>query len=459
MIERSVFVAKDMTKGKPLGLILSFTIPLLIGNLFQQLYSMADTFIVGRTIGVTALAAVGSTGSIMFLILGFAQGLTAGLAIPLAQKFGAKDEKGVRQSFLVSLLIAICVSIVLTVFSVVFCRLILETMRTPIEIIDQSESYLRVILAGLSASVAFNLLSNILRALGDSKTPLYFLVIACIMNIILDIVFIVVFKVGVAGAGFATIISQAFSAFACLVYIKRRLPILHFKREDLKVFNGFVMAHIRIAFPMAFQTSIIAIGALSIQITLNQLGANSVAAYTAAQKIDQLAILPLMSFGVTMATYTAQNFGAKLYQRIWDGVTTCIKLSLTFSVAIGIFLILFSPQLITLFVGPGQEDVIQLGRWYFITNSSMYFLLSLLFIYRYTLQGLGKSFIPTLAGIMELVMRMIAAIFLSQIFGFVGATMANPLAWLGAVIPLSYTYYSYKHKYIKNHKKKIERLA
>ena len=218
-------MAKDMTSGKPIKLIWNFTIPLLIGNLFQQLYNMADTFIVGRTIGVHALASVGSTGSIIFLILGFANGLTAGLAIPLAQRYGAKNYSGVKRSFYVSILISAVVAILLTILSMVFCRQILEIMQTPVEIIDGAYDYLMVIFAGIFSSMAFNLLSNIFRSIGDAKTPLYFLVIACIMNIILDVVFIAGVGMGVEGAGYATVLSQIFSALACILYIWKKIPI------------------------------------------------------------------------------------------------------------------------------------------------------------------------------------------------------------------------------------------
>ena len=441
-------MAKNMTSGKPIKLIWNFTIPLLIGNLFQQLYNMADTFIVGRTIGVQALAAVGSTGSIIFLILGFANGLTAGLAIPLAQRFGAKDYLGVKRSFYVSILISAVVAILLTILSMVFCRQILEVMQTPAEIIDGAYDYLMVIFAGIFSSMAFNLLSNIFRSIGDAKTPLYFLVIACIMNIILDIVFIAGFGMGVEGAGYATVLSQIFSALACILYIWKKIPILRLNSKDFVAESSDVREHVRISFPMAFQSSIIAIGAIIIQITLNQLGATAVAAYTAAQKIDQVAILPMMSFGVTMATFVAQNYGAKKYDRIWRGVRDCIKLSLTFAISVGIILNLFSPIFIRAFVGVGHEEVVELGAIYFITNGTMYSLLSLLFIYRYTLQGVGKTFTPTVAGIMELCMRAFAAVVLSNLYGYTGATMANPLAWLGSLIPLMIAYYLFKNKYM-----------
>ena len=442
-------MAKDMTSGKPIKLIWNFTIPLLIGNLFQQLYNMADTFIVGRTIGVHALASVGSTGSIIFLILGFANGLTAGLAIPLAQRYGAKNYSGVKRSFYVSILISAVVAILLTILSMVFCRQILEIMQTPVEIIDGAYDYLMVIFAGIFSSMAFNLLSNIFRSIGDAKTPLYFLVIACIMNIILDVVFIAGFGMGVEGAGYATVLSQIFSALACILYIWKKIPILRLNSKDFVTKSLDIKEHIRISFPMAFQSSIIAIGAIIIQITLNQLGATAVAAYTAAQKIDQVAILPMMSFGVTMATFVAQNYGAKKYDRIWRGVRDCIKLSLTFAISVGIILNLFSPIFIRAFVGVGHEEVVELGAIYFITNGTMYSLLSLLFIYRYTLQGVGKTFTPTVAGIMELCMRAFAAVVLSNLYGYTGATMANPLAWLGSLIPLMIAYYLFKNKFLK----------
>ena len=442
-------MAKDMTSGKPIKLIWNFTIPLLIGNLFQQLYNMADTFIVGRTIGVHALASVGSTGSIIFLILGFANGLTAGLAIPLAQRYGAKNYSGVKRSFYVSILISAVVAILLTILSMVFCRQILEIMQTPVEIIDGAYDYLMVIFAGIFSSMAFNLLSNIFRSIGDAKTPLYFLVIACIMNIILDVVFIAGIGMGVEGAGYATVLSQIFSALACILYIWKKIPILRLNSKDFVAESSDVKEHVRISFPMAFQSSIIAIGAIIIQITLNQLGATAVAAYTAAQKIDQVAILPMMSFGVTMATFVAQNYGAKKYDRIWRGVRDCIKLSLTFAISVGIILNLFSPIFIRAFVGVGHEEVVELGAIYFITNGTMYSLLSLLFIYRYTLQGVGKTFTPTVAGIMELCMRAFAAVVLSNLYGYTGATMSNPLAWLGSLIPLMIAYYLFKNKFPK----------
>ncbi|SMG07647.1 MATE family efflux transporter [Paenibacillus aquistagni] len=431
---------KNMTEGNPAKLIFMFTIPLLIGNLFQQLYSMADTLIVGRTIGVGALAAVGATGSITFLIIGFAQGLTVGFSIVTAQRFGAGDERGVRQSVAVSALLSLIITIILTTLSVLYARSILEWMQTPPEIIDQAYQYINIIYWGIAASVLFNLLSNIIRALGDSRTPLLFLIIACVLNIILDLLFILGFSMGVEGAAWATVISQLVSGILCLCYMIKKLPIVRLTRAEWKADKQAWIEHMRLGLPMGFQSSIIAIGAIILQAALNSLGAMSVAAYTASQKIDMVATMPMASFGMTMATYAAQNYGARKFERIRQGVKQCCIMSVSFSVVVGLIIILAGHKLVEIFVGPGHPEVIELAQTYLVINSVMYFVLAFLFIFRFTLQGLGQSFVPTFAGVMELVMRIFAAIILADYLGFAGVCLANPLAWLGACIPLTIAY-------------------
>jgi putative MATE family efflux protein len=432
---------KNLTEGNPAKLILLFTVPLLIGNIFQQFYNIADTFIVGRTIGINALAAVGCTGSIMFLILGFAQGLTAGLSIIIAQKFGAGDKQAIKESYFTGIVISMIVTIILTTISTILAKPILEIMNTPVEIIDDAYNFVFIIFIGIIASMFFNFFSNIIRALGDSRTPLIYLVVACILNIILEFGFILIFKMGVRGAALATVIAQGVSALLCIWYIKRNLPILKLKKSDLKISKDVFIEHVKMSLPMGFQASIIAIGAIVLQFALNSLGAVSVAAYTAAQKIDTIAIQPMMSFGITMATYTAQNYGAGKIERIKEGVRKCILISVTFSIIVGLINTFAGYFLTGIFVGFDQKEVISLSQIYLTSNGLCYFLLSLLFIYRYTLQGLGQSFIPTVAGIMELLMRTFAAIMLSKPLGFLGASLANPLAWLGACIPLISAYY------------------
>ncbi|SDB83368.1 putative efflux protein, MATE family [Pelagirhabdus alkalitolerans] len=431
---------QDMTTGRPFKLIMFFTLPMLLGNIFQQFYSMADTFIVSQTLGMDALAAVGSTGSIMFFILGLAIGLTAGLAVITAQRFGKKDEVALRKSLGVSVIIAAVASLLITIIATANTRNILEFMQTPPEIIDQAYDYLVVIFAGIGATVMFNFLSNILRAIGDSRTPLIFLIITSLLNIILDYVFILGFGMNVAGAGYATIISQLIASILCLIYIKRYVRILRVRKEDWTLEWSEYKAHLRIGLPYGFQYSIIAIGSIAVQMTLNQLGALSVAAFTAASKIDQLLTMPLQTFGVTMSTFTAQNFGAKQFDRIKQGIKTGLTITLSYALLIGLFLFFTGRFWSSFFVDEGGAAVLDLTEQFFHIQAPFYLFLALVFVLRHTIQGLGNSFAPTLAGIMELLARVFGALTLSQAFGFSGAIMANPLAWISAVIPLGSSY-------------------
>lgn len=439
-------MTQKLTSGNPAKLILLFTLPLIIGNIFQQFYSMADTLIVGRTIGVNALAAVGCTGSISFFILGFVMGMTSGLSIITAQRFGAQDADGVRKSFASSILISAATAVILTALAVPLSRTFLELLQTPPEIIDDATSYIRIIFLGIGASVMFNLLSSVMRALGDSRMPLYFLIFACCVNIALDFVFILLFQMGISGAGLATILSQLLSGICCILFIKKKMPLLCVTREDFQIHRADISTHLKTALPMAFQMSIIAIGSLILQYALNGLGAISVAAYTAAQKIDSIATMPMSSFGSTMATYAAQNYGANKMDRIRKGVFQCTLISVSFSIVMALVNIFAGYQLTGLFVGNGESEVLALSETYLQINGCFYFVLALLFIYRFTLQGLGKGLIPTIAGIMELIMRAFGAMILVNHFGFAGASASNPLAWIGACIPLSIAYYYTIHK-------------
>lgn len=286
---------RDLTTGTPAKLIFLFTIPLLVGNIFQQFYNIVDMIIVGQTIGKEALAAVGATGSITFLIIGFAQGLTAGLSIIMAQRFGAQDFRGVKKSFAVAIIISFTVTAILTVLSLVFLRPLLLLMQTPPDIIQQAQEFISVILGGMFASMAFNLLSNMIRALGDSRTPLFFLIFAVIINVILDLVFIINFHMGIAGAGYATVIAQISASLMCVIYIKRKIPLLQVSKSDFKIDKDTIFTHLNAGLPMAFQSSIIAIGAVVLQSALNSLGTDVVAAQAAAGRIDQFATQPMMS--------------------------------------------------------------------------------------------------------------------------------------------------------------------
>ena len=413
-------MTKSMTSGNPAKLILFFALPLIVGNIFQQFYSMADTVIVGRTLGVSALAAVGCTNSITFFILGFVNGFTSGLSIITSQKFGAQNEDGVKRSFAASIVLSVCITVVMTVLAVTLTRPMLILLQTPAEILNDAVSYLRIIFLGIAATVLFNLTSNVMRALGDSRVPLYFLIFACCINIVLDFVLIQIFHMGVAGAGVATIFSQFLSGFLCCFYIRKKMPSLWITREHFHLEREDVILHLKTAFPMAFQMSIIAIGALILQTALNGLGSVSVAAFTSAGKIDGIATLPINSMGAAMATYVAQNYGAGKYDRIRKGVFQCILMSVSFSILMGILNLLFGGHFVSIFVGADEPEVISLARIFLNMNGILYWVLALLFIYRFTLQGLGNSIIP------------------QRLF--------NRPHLIGAWVPLSIAYYAYMRK-------------
>lgn len=429
-------MAKNMTVGNPAKQILLFSIPLLIGNLFQQFYNMADAFIVGRTLGSNALAAVGCTNGLTFLILGFATGATAGMSIATAQRFGAEDADGVKRSFAVSAMISILLTLLLTVIGTLATKPLLTLLRTPADIYDDAYRYFIVIIAGTLSCMLFNLMSNVMRAVGDSVSPLVFLVISCVLNIILDYVFILGLGMGTEGAGFATILAQFLSGLLCILYVVWKAPVLHLERKHFRCTAADWKYHLRLGLPMGFQSSIIAIGIVVVQFALNTLGTTEIAAYTAAVKLDNLGVLPLMSFGIAMATYVGQNHGANKPHRIRQGIFQCSLISIAFAIFIGIIDVFFGDTLSALFL-EGDLTAIALSHEFLIINGVCYPLLALLFVFRYSLQGLGHSFIPTVAGIAELVMRSICAIALTSVIGYTGTCIANPLAWVGSLLPLS----------------------
>ena len=428
-------MTKNMTSGSPTRLILAFTIPLLIGNLFQQFYNMADTFIVGRTINQDALAAVGCTSGLVFFIIGFVTGFTSGACIVTSQRFGRGDMEGVRRSFTTGVILSIGMTVVLTAVSVLLAKPILTLLHTPEKIYDDAYRYVIVIFWGIAASVLFNFFSNVMRAVGNSRTPLIFLAIACVINIVLDYALILIFHMGVAGAAVATVIAQVISGLLCIPYILKKLPVLKPTRQDWRISSHDLRRHIRLALPMGFQQSIIAIGSLVLQFALNNLGTTAVAAYTAASKIDSVGMMPVSSFGITMATYVAQNYGASEYHRIRQGLRNCALITVGLSLAIGAIFVFAGQYLAAIFVT--DAAAIEKAHTYLMINGPAYFILALLFVFRYSLQGLGQSFVPTLAGVMELVMRAFAALVLAAPFGFTGVCFANPLAWLGSCIPLT----------------------
>ena len=434
--EKVKSAVKDLTEGEPAKLIFYFTLPLLAGNVFQQLFGFVDTLIVGRFLGVEALAAVGCTGSLMFLMLGFVMGMTSGFSIFTGQRFGAKDYAGIRYSVVVCMTLSIIATIILSAVGVIYCRELLILMQTPPEILDGAYSFIVIIYGGVGGFVIIQMQSNLIRALGDSKMPTVIQATTLCLNIALEPVAIIVLDLGIPGAAGSTIVSLILGNIICFLYIKKKVPLLHITGEDFYFDKEIILEHLKIGLPMGFQASIIAIGAVVLQMALNGLGPVAVASFAAAQRVDAIATMPMMSFGIAIAAYTAQNFGAKKFSRISDGVKKTVLMSCSFSVAIAIINILFGTKLIEIFVGEGQDQIIEYGQIFLVTNGVCYWILALLFIFRSALQGLGKSFVPTVAGAMELIMRIAAAIFLVDLWGYQGACLANPMAWVGSCIPL-----------------------
>ena len=451
MQESSNGAVRDLTVGEPARLIFFFTLPLLAGNVFQQLYGFVDTLIVGRFLGVEALAAVGCTGPLMFLMLGFVMGMTSGFSIYTGQRFGAKDEQGVRRSAAACMILSLIASLILTLIGVTSCRELLIIMDTPPEILEGAYSFIVIIYAGIVAFVMVQMQSNLIRALGDSKTPTIIQAMGLTINIILEPIFIIGLDGGIPGAALATIVAMTIGNVILYVYIKKKMPALHTRREDWRLDRRILWEHLRIGLPMGFQSSIIAIGAVVLQMALNGLGPVAVASFAAAHRVDGIAVMPMMSFGVAIAAYTAQNFGARQFKRISEGVKKCIYMSCSFSVAVAVFNIFFGADIMRLFVGEGQEQIVEYGQLFLVINGVCYWILSLLFIFRFTLQGLGQSVVPTIAGVIELIMRVAAAVFLVDMLGYKGACLANPMAWIGACIPLAIAFFITRREFRRAH--------
>jgi len=421
---------KDLTVGNPLKLIIEFSIPIFFGMLFQQFYSVMDTVIVGQTLGVEALAAVGATGSLTFLIIGFCNGIASGFAIPVAQRFGAKDEKGLKLAIANSVYLGIALSVVITMFVTSLCRTILEFLNTPADIMEASHSYLFVIFAGIPVTFFYNLFSGFMRSMGDSKTPVLFLIFASVMNIVLDYVFIVGLKTGVEGAAYATVISQLFAALLSALYMLKKYEVVKMSHYERRKDMQCMMQLLYMGIPMGMQYSITAIGAVVLQTAVNGLGSNAVAATTTGCKIACFFLVLFDALGSTMATYSGQNMGAKRLDRVSKGLLIACAIGMIYSVFASIFLALFGDRFALLFMEASETEIIANVSVYLKVESGFYILLTLVNCIRFTIQGMGFSLLAVIAGVMEMVARVIVAFALVPAFGFVGACLASPIAWV-----------------------------
>ena len=439
-------VQKDMTSGSPMKMIFWFTFPIFIGNVFQQLYNMADAVIVGKFVGTKALAAVGSTGTIMFLINGFVIGMTAGFTVLTAQKFGAGDMKAMRKSVTGAALLSLVIGLLLTVLFMVFMKPLLTLMNTPDDIFIDAYAYIMIISGGILAQMLYNLLASILRALGDSKVPLYFLILSAFLNIVLDLVFVIAFHMGAAGAAVATVISQGISGLLCLLYIARKVPVLSMAKEDWSPRKELLAVQLRIGIPMALQYSITAVGTMMVQSSLNILGSTLVAAYTAAGKIEQVVTQAYVAMGTTMATYGAQNMGAGDVPRIRQGFKACTIIGAIYSLIAAALVMTVGKYMTYLFVSDDVEMIMDSVDIYLKCVGLFFIPLTIVNVYRNGIQGLGYGFLPMTAGIAELIGRGVVALIAAQQRSYLGVCLASPAAWVLAGALLIAMYY-----YIINH--------
>ena len=437
---------KDLTVGSPMKLILSFMLPLLFGLLFQQFYSMVDTVVVGKFLGVDALAGVGSTGSINFMVLGLCNGICAGFAIPVAQKFGQKDFEGLRRFVGNMIWLGTVIALIVTLATTTLCASILRWMDTPEETFSFAYDYIWVIFLGIPATMLYNLLSGVIRSLGDSKTPLAFLILSSLLNVALDVLFIVLSRMGVAGAGWATLLSQLISGLMCLGFIIKRFPLLHLGREDLQFRWVYARHLLNMGLPMGLQYSITAIGSILLQTAVNGLGANAMAAVTAGSKVYMLCACPYDAIGTTAATYAGQNLGAGKPERVHQGVRACTVLGVVYAAGIFLAMYFWGSQLCLMFLDTKDAAAVAaigtLSRQFLLTN--LVFFVPLLFVnlLRFTIQGLGFSEFAVFAGVFEMVARGVFGLCLVPWLGFPAVCFASPAAWVMADLFLFPAYYA-----------------
>ncbi len=448
---------KELTDGSPMKLILGFAVPLLFGLLFQQFYNLMDTIIVGRYLGVLPLAAVGATGSINFLIIGFCSGICTGFGLPVAQRFGARDYDGVRKFVGNSAVLSVVFAGIMTALTVTFCRQILELMKTPSDIIDMSYEYIVVIFAGIPATILYNVLSSYLRALGDSTTPVIFLVLAAILNIGLDLFFIINLHLGVFGAAFATVLSQAISGILCLIVIIKKYDILHLRKSDIVPDAYHIKNLLSMGLPMGLQYSITAIGSVVLQSAVNTLGSSAVAAMTASSRISGITMSPFDALGSTMATYGGQNVGAGKYDRLGKGMRSAIALAAVYCVLVFAALFFLARPAINLFIDSSDSGditwVVEHARQFLLTNAAFYFLVALVNIVRFLIQGMGFPGFAVIAGVLEMIARTLIGMVFVPIFGFTAACFASPLAWLFADLFLIPAFFHCRKKLMQFAKK------
>lgn len=442
----------DMTRGNPLPIILKFTLPLLIGNVFQQLYNMVDTIIVGRFVGPDALAAVGSTGTIMFLVIGFSQGMSTGFTVLTSQRFGAGDANGAKRSVANGILLSAFVIMIMTAVSLSFMRQLLNRMNTPENILEEAYTYISIICMGIVANVLYNLFSSFLRSVGNSRIPLMFLVFSASLNVVLDLIFIINLRMGVAGAAWATNVSQGISAILCIFYIYKKVPVLTPERYHWKLNQADTRYQLSVGIPMALQFGITASGTMIMQSAVNLFGSTAVAASTAANKFQSMVIQGMIAMGQTMATYAGQNFGKKDFKRIRRGVRLALGAEVLYAIFCSIVVCLSLPFALKLFFS-NDVDITAMLPWaktYTYLCAALYIPLGTIFIFRNTMQGCGYGFLPMMGGVAELAARLITATLAIRFLSYPLACACDPAAWASAALFTGISYIYVMRKIDKN---------
>lgn len=429
-LKKSSSPAKDLTVGSPMKLILGFAFPMFLGLLFQQFYSLVDTMIVGKYLGVDPFAGVGSTGSLNFIVIGFCMGLCSGFSVPISQSFGAKDFPMLRKMVTNSVWLCTFFSVVITTLMLVFCRPVLTWMNTPENIFEYAYIYIFIIFAGIPCTILYNMTAAILRALGDSKSPIIFLAISSAINIGLDLLLIIVFRMGVEGAALATVVSQGVSGVISIIYIKKKFDILAMEKGDWKLERHLAGKLTGVGIPMGLQYSITGIGSVILQTAVNGLGSIYVASMTAGSKINIFLACPFDALGQTMAPYAGQNIGARKLDRVGKGLRAACIIGFIVSGLMVVVVKLFGGQLTMLFLDEKDPVIMQNSTQFLIIVSAFYCLLTLVNTVRFTIQGMGFSSLAIIAGVMEMIARGIAGMLLVPAFGYLGACYSSPLAWL-----------------------------
>lgn len=429
---------KDLTKGKEGKLIFYFALPMLIGNVFQQMYNTVDSFIVGRFVGKEAMGAVTLSFPIMFLLIAFNMGITMGATILISQFYGAKDMDKVKKTIDTTYIFIFFASIIVTIIGLIFSRPILTLIRTPEDIMPQAQTYLNIIFIGMIFMFGYNTISAILRGLGDSKTPLYFLVISTIINIVLDLAFILIFDMGVAGAAWATVIAQAAAFLFGLYYLNKNHEVLRFKISRMKFDKELFSKSVKLGIPSGIQQTLFSFGMMAVQTMVNQYGTDTVAAFGAASRIDSFATMPMMNFGAAISTFVGQNVGANKLERVKKGYYSTLLMSNILSVIVGLTIVLFSKQLVAFF-NPDSE-VIRIGASYLVIVAPFYIIISTMFIANSVMRGAGDAIFPMISSLVSLwLARIPVAYILSKKIGSDGIWWSIPIGWcIGLIFVLLY---------------------